>query len=111
MHDYPIDYTETERVSDTGITWTVGSDKQIDWAEALVKGVVRRAKELAEDAVNNNKITSEEKDSFLTSLELAVPDKDDANWWIDIRDEKLTKKLYLILEDDEEAKDIVRKMA
>jgi hypothetical protein len=56
-------------------------------------------------------ITSEEKDSFLTSLELAIPDKDDANWWIDIRDEKLTKKLYLILEDDEEAKDIVRKMA
>jgi hypothetical protein len=56
-------------------------------------------------------ITSEEKDSFLTSLELAIPDKDDANWWIDISDEKLAKKLYLILEDDEEAKDIVRKMA
>ena len=113
VHDYPTDYTGigTERTSDSGITWTAGSDKQIDWAETLVKGTIRRAKELAEESVEKDLITSEEKDSFLTSLELAIPDKDDANWWIDIRDEKLTKKLYLILEDDEEAKDIVRKMA
>lgn len=97
----------SHRISNEGIEWKSGSDKQVDWAEEVVSGTMRRAKEL----INNSNISSDDKDYVLNSLEASITSFDDANWWIDNRNESLKKKLYAILEDDENAKDIIKRMA
>lgn len=99
------------RISDEGIAWSIGSNKQIDWAERICSGVIRKAKEMAESSAKDNLITEQEKDSFISALGIQVVGFDDTNWWIDIRDENLKKKLYLIFEDNEEMLNIVKKMA
>lgn len=99
------------RISDEGIEWRIGSEKQIDWAEEVVRGTLRRTHEMLTDGVTNGKITDEERVYVADAVETSIVTFDDANWWIDRRNESLKKKLYIILEDDDEAKNIIRKMA
>ena len=91
------------RVSNEGIEWKSGSDKQIDWAEEIVAGTMRSAKDL----LKSDKITEDDKEYVLSTLEAKITDFDDANWWIDNRNESLIKKLNMILDDDENAKEII----
>lgn len=106
-----VSFSSTDRISDEGIEWRIGSEKQIDWAEEVVRGTLRRTQEMLTDGVTNGKITDEERVYVADAVETAIVTFDDANWWIDNRNESLKKKLYIILEDDDEAKNIIRKMA
>lgn len=92
-----------DRVSEEGITWQTGTDSQIDWAEDVVRKFMEQVNELIDEAIEKDKLGSDEGAELLSSIEYAITSKDDANWWIDNRSlgtKKLAKELFDF--DDEE---------
>lgn len=85
-----------------------GTDKQIDWAERIVKGLISGTEKITSRGVENGSITEEEKEQILYSLENNITYQSDANWWIDTRDNPITDKLLEICDDDLE--EIIRKL-
>lgn len=85
-----------------------GTDKQIDWAERIVKGLISGAEKITSRGVENGSITEEEKEQILYSLENNITYQSDANWWIDTRDNPITDKLLEICDGDLE--EIIKKL-
>lgn len=99
------------RISMEGIEWKYGTDKQIDWAERLVRGLIKGANTYLEREVTKGQITDEEKDVVLISLDKNIIKNNDASWWIDNREEPILTKLEDICFSDPEAYKILQKTA
>ena len=102
--------TQPNRISDEGIIWQIGTDSQIDWAEDLVKKTFTKANNMMMDAIDEGRITDEERAELTSEIEEAFEQHDDANWWIDNRNEKTKDFLTLLLEGNDEMIEIIRKL-
>lgn len=89
-----------DRISEEGICWTNGTDNQIDWAENLTRGFMKKALEIIADAEQDGKITNEERIEITDDLENSIIYQDDANWWIDNRNTPIKEKMKEITNND-----------
>lgn len=89
-----------DRISEEGICWSNGTDNQIDWAEDLVRGFMKKALEIIADAEEKGKITNEERIEITDDLENSIIYQSDANWWIDNRTTPIKDKMREITNND-----------
>lgn len=106
-----LDIQEQPQEKKNSLIMEYGSEAQIDWANRVAKSFVEDMNDLQQANFDDGKITMQESDLLTDRLTEAVVNQTDANWWLDTRNQSLKKRCYELLEDDEEAKNIVRKMA
>lgn len=91
--------------------WSVGSENQITWADEILQRFVKKANKLIADSYEKGKITEQEGCTIKDKVTEAIYEHDDANWWIDTRNDSLEDRLKEMLDNDTEAIEIIEKMA
>lgn len=102
---------ENAKSNRKSIQWYEGTEKQIEWAERLVQNFVKEMNDLISEKCENGTITEDEGIKLKEAIEEGIVKKDEASYWIDSRNDSFKKKAYEILDFEEEAKNIFRKMA
>lgn len=106
LNEYESEYKTT----DCGISWSAGSDKQIDWADRIVQRYVKKMNEMIASSFEEGLITEDEGKKLAGAIGKSTELQDDANWWIDNRDEKPKDLTMMLLEDDPECLNIAKKL-
>lgn len=112
--NYPsedLSYESEATYGDSGMVWEKGSEKQIDWADSLTKRYLREINEIIEKSYNDGLITEDEGTKFAQALGKELENQNDANFWINYRDESPKQLTKIILEDNPELLEILDKMA
>jgi len=107
----PKKYLEGE--DELEMDWEEGSTKQQSWANRLVKEFLKDANRIIDENMQEGAITQEEANKLKYEINDAIELQDDANWWIDNRDENIRKKMIEITyaESKEDLLKIIKRVA